>query len=322
MAEPKKRGDSYRMEIMVNGQKRSKSFPTKKECREWEAEMRTIARAEPNSPLLRDRMRLSDAVDRYLKSVTPGKRNAAQWEAARFNLLLSKFSGYMDDLTKNEVSLWRDELLSEVSGSTVNRYFNLYSNLFTTAMKEWEVVSVNPFASVKRPNENPPRVGNIWRWRDIRRVLRAGQRAGGKTEQVTVAFHISLRTSLRLQEALIATKGYDNKRMTIELPSSKNSRVREFVATVAKGRRVLRRYAKVKFTVDANEASTLFSKLHDQLLIKGLQYRDSRATALTSMAKIPGMNAITLGKIARHKDLRLLESTYFRDTPEEISRRF
>lgn len=68
-----------------------------------------------------------------------------------------------------------------------------------------------------------------------------------------------------------------------------------------------------------NEASTLFSKLCKQQLIKGLEFRDSRATALTLMSR--KMDILTLARISRHKNLDLLRSTYYRETAEDIAAR-
>lgn len=74
-----------------------------------------------------------------------------------------------------------------------------------------------------------------------------------------------------------------------------------------------------KLGVDANEASTLFSKLCGQLLIEGMEFRDSRATTLTLMAR--KMDILTLAIISRHRNLDLLRSTYYRETAEDIAAR-
>ncbi|MNR18580.1 hypothetical protein D3C85_1353140 [compost metagenome] len=73
------------------------------------------------------------------------------------------------------------------------------------------------------------------------------------------------------------------------------------------------------FTVGPNEASTLFSKLTKQLLIQGVTFHDTRATALTLLAR--RMDVMTLARISRHKDLNLLLKTYYRESVEDISRR-
>jgi integrase len=319
MAEPVKRGDKYRHIFMVNGSRYSGSFKTKREARNWEYDIR--AKHKSGSPdelaKIQPKHSLSSACDKYLESITPMKRGATLWETRRFNYLLEHFPGRnIEDITSADVAKWRDSMLKSVTGSTINRYWNLYSNLFTIASKEWGWIKVNPFSAVKRPAENPARQ-TVWKWQQIRRVLREGQRRGGKTGEAVSAFHIALDTSLRLNEALAAPTAYSNESMVISLPSSKVSRALEKIPTTARGRRVLRRVK--PFSVEANEASTLFSRLCGELLLTGVQFKDSRATALTLLAR--RVDVLTLAKISRHKNLELLRKCYYRETPEDISRR-
>jgi hypothetical protein len=321
MAEPVKRGDKYRHIFMVNGTRYSGSFKTKREARDWEYDIRVKAKSgsQDELALIRKRHPLSSACDKYLLSITPMKRGAAEWEARRFNYLIAKFPGKnIEDITSADVARWRDDMAKTVSGSTINRYWNLYSNLFTIAKNEWGWIKANPFSSVKRPLENPPRQ-TVWRWHQIKRVLREGQRVGGKTGEVVKAFHIALATSLRLKEALAATACYDDRLLIITLPSSKVSGTAEKIPTTARARRTLRLYAGTTFSVGANEASTLFSSLCRKLLLTGVQFKDARATALTLLAR--RVDVLTLAKISRHKDLELLRKCYYRETPEDISRR-
>jgi phage terminase large subunit-like protein len=48
-------------------------------------------------------------------------------------------------------------------------------------------------------------------------VLRAGQQSGDKTREVTEAFHIALRTAMRLQEVLQAPPVFDKRRQVVEM---------------------------------------------------------------------------------------------------------
>lgn len=73
------------------------------------------------------------------------------------------------------------------------------------------------------------------------------------------------------------------------------------------------------FTVGPNEASVLFSKLCRELLITGLTFHDARATALTLLAR--RMDVLTLARISRHKDLRILMNVYYRESVEDIAAR-
>jgi integrase len=122
---------------------------------------------------------------------------------------------------------------------------------------------------------------------------------------------------MRLQEAIAAPAGFDDARKVVVIPPSKTNPRSEVVPITRQAQRLLRRTPVLG--VGPNEASVLFSKLCRQLLIKGLEFRDSRATALTLMAR--KMDILTLARISRHKNLDLLRSTYYRETAEEIAAR-
>jgi integrase len=317
MAEPKKRGDKYRHQFMLNNERFGGTFDTKKEAREWEARTRIAFKDDPNTHLARKRHRLAEAVDRYVTTVSVRKRNAVVRETRRFNDFLARFPGRdIESITSDELALWRDDLLKTVTGSTVNRYFNLFSNLFTVAKKEWKWVTHNPFSDVQRPRENKPREA-VWRWQQIKAVLREGQRRGGKYEEVTKAFHISLRTAMRLQESLAAPSCFDRRGRTVVIKRRKEASTWEKIPLTPQAFRLM---LKMKpFETNPNLASTLFSKLLKQMGIKGLEFKDSRATALTLMAR--KMTIQTLQRISRHKDIQILMDVYYRETAEEISLR-
>lgn len=317
MAEPIKRGKKYRHSIMVGGNRKTGTFDTKAEARAWEANLRAAYKMDKNTPLLRPRYKLSEACDRYLNTVSVHKREALDWEARRFNLFIERFNGeFLDSIDSRRLGEWRDDLLKTVSGSTVNRYFNLFSNLFTIAEKEWKWVDSNPFSGVRRPKENPPREA-VWRWQQIKAVLREGQRRGGKYHQVTQAFHIALRTGMRLQEAMSAPENHYPKSKVVSIKRRKEDVRPINIPLTPQANRVIK--STPKFSVSANEASTLFSRLTKQIGIQGLEFKDSRATALTLMSK--KMDVQTLQRISRHKDINILLSVYYRETAEEISAR-
>jgi len=199
----------------------------------------------------------------------------------------------------------------------VLREANLLRNLFKLAKNEWKWITHEPFQGVRLPDEADDRE-TVWRWQQIKRVLRAGQRTGGKTLEVTQAFHIALRTGMRLKEAVMAPAHFDRARRVVDLPSTKTAAKGEIVPLTKQGYRVMCTMPPA-FDVSPFRASMLFCHLCDKLLITGLQFRDARATALTLMAR--RMDVMTLARISRHKDLRLLISTYYRESPEAISLR-
>jgi integrase len=303
--------DGWRAQVQRDGARVTKTFKLKKDAQAWALEQ------ESKTTLRSDRT-LRHACDNYLKTVSIHKRNAVDWESRRFDTFCA-FVGEgtpLADITSEHIGQWRDRRLQTVSGSTVLREANLLRNLFRTAAREWKWIPASPFEGVRLPKESEPRQA-LWRWRAIRRVLRAGQRSGGKTLEVTQAFHVALRTAMRLQEAIAAPAGFDDARKVVVIPPSKTNPRSEVVPITRQAQRLLRRTPVLG--VGPNEASVLFSKLCRQLLIKGLEFRDSRATALTLMAR--KMDILTLARISRHKNLDLLRSTYYRETAEEIAAR-
>jgi site-specific recombinase XerD len=302
--------DGWRAQIQRDGVRESKTFKTKRLAQAW------VVQQEARETLSKS-YTLQDAITKYLETVSIHKRDAVEWEGRRFGAMLEHFGNVpLDSITSADISAWRSKRMETVSGSTVLRESGLYRNLLRVAMLEWQWITSNPYLGVRLPKSNNPRV-QVWRWQQIKRVLRAGQRVGGKTLEVTQAFHIALRTGMRLKEAIEAPTGFDRQRRVVQLSSTKTAKNGETVPLTKQAYRLM---LTIKpFTVSDARASMLFCHLCNNLLIKDLQFRDARATALTLMAR--RMDVLTLARISRHKDLRLLISTYYRETPEDISKR-
>lgn len=253
---------------------------------------------------------LADAVTHYLQTVSAHKR-WPEWEARRFGYMLDHFGPAtpIARIDSDTIGRWRDKRLETVSGSTVQRESNLLRHLFALATDEWRWIDRNPFKGVRLPKSNPAR-HQIWTWQLIRRVLRA--QVDGKTAEVVRAFHVSLHTALRLQEVIEGQ--YDPARRVIDLARTKTGG-RVSVPVTRRAVKVLPWVG----TVRPNEASVLFSRLVRELGIKGLTFHDARASALTWMSR--RMDILTLSRISRHKDLKILSQVYYRESAESIAQR-
>lgn len=291
-----------------NGQRQSKLFRTKREAQAWALQQEGSAKA-----LGAGWRTLGQAVEQYQSTHSQRKRSQA-WEANTFARLTAEFGEAtpLGSIDQPRITAWRDKRLKTVSGSTVQREANLLKHLFHVARDEWHWLDQDPFRGVKLPAENQPR-HQVWKWQAIKRILRAPR--AGKTAEMQLAFHIALRTGMRLSEVLQAPKCFDARRRVVVLPTSKTSGRVE----VPIGRLAAKLIARAKFTVSANEGSVLFGILCRELLIGGLTFHDSRATALTLLAR--KVDVLTLAKISRHKDLRILQSVYYRETAEQIAAR-
>lgn len=301
-----KASGKWQAQIQRNGIRSSKSFDTKREAQVWAMEQESTAkraRAGGNR-------NFGDAVSKYKEDVS-SKKDGAPWELRRLDVMANHFGADTNllDIDTPQIAEWRDARLRTVSASTVVRESNLLRNLFNLARREWKWMDHEPFSGVKLPKENAPRTA-MWTWPLIRRVLRAPR--VGKTEEMQDAFHIALRTGMRLAEVLAAPENFDGKVVTIKTKT-------EAKARIPIGRIAAKLLKRQPFTVGANEGSVLFSKLCRELLIEGLTFHDTRGTALTHLSK--KVDVLTLAKISRHKDLSLLSNVYYRESAADIAAR-
>lgn len=313
MAYIRKYRDGWRAEVEKNGMRASLAAPTKREVQQWaikkEAEFDSLKKSKG--------MTLDQATTKYVSTHSSQKApGAAEWEARRF-AELAEFLGvdtHLVAIDSARIGEWRDFRLKTVSGSTVIRDSNLFRNLFQVAVDEWKVLDANPFKGVKMPEHNPAR-HQIWTWPLIKRVLRAKNRTP-KMQETIRAFHIALHTGMRLNE-ILAAKLVGKVAVLARDKSSGKASPPVKVPLPRKGAELFARY--LPFTITADEASPLFSDLTDDLLIDGLTFHDSRATALTLLSR--RMDVMTLARISRHRNMRILMDTYYRETAEQIAAR-
>ena len=308
MAYIRKYKDKWRAEIERNGIRSSKVHDTKREAQAWALEQEATAkraRAGGNKSF-------GDAVDKYIESVS-SKKDGEVWEVRRLNVMREFFGNDagLADIDTPQIAEWRDARLKQVTASTVVREANLLRNLFNLARKEWKWMDHAPFDGAKMPKENAPR-HQVWGWRLIKRVLRAERT--GKTAEMQAAFHIALRSGMRLAEVLQAPEHFDAVRRVVTIKTKTEAR-----AQIPIGRIASKLLIRPAFVVGPNEGSTLFSKLCKELLIEGLTFHDTRGTALTHLAR--KVDVMVLSRISRHKDLKILMAHYYRATPESIAAR-
>lgn len=312
MASITKHNDGWRAHVYVNGTRATKVFEKKREAQNWaikkEAELEGFKGSKG--------MTLEQAAAKYITTASKDKApGAAQWEERRFADFI-KFFGEgtrLVEIDSGKVGDWRDSRIKTVSGSTVLREANLFKNLFSTACNEWKVLQVNPFQGVRMPEHNPAR-HQVWPWQLIKRVLMAPR--DGRTLEAIRAFHIALHTGMRLNEILNAK--LVGKVAVLERDKSSGKASPPVKVPLArKGAQLFAKYP--PFTLEPNHASAIFSDLTDELLIDGLTFHDSRASALTWLSR--RVDVMTLARISRHKNLKILMTSYYRETAEQIAAR-
>lgn len=306
----------WRAQVARNGVRKSATRPTKAAAESWAREVEAELIATKHGELPRKTVR--QALQRYKDEVTPGKRGK-RWETLRLDAYSREpwADRWLADLSAADLSAWRDRRLKDVTPGTVQRDFNLLGAVFTVARKEWKWLRTSPLEDVKPPGENKPRTRRIG-WREVRAICRQlGYKDGSKSSEVALAFLIGLRTGMRAGEILSLTPAAVNlKTRVAHLKNTKNGDDRDVPMTRAAARLFV---GWSGWTVSSASLDALFRKARDRCKIKNLHFHDSRAEALTRLSR--KVDALTLAKISGHRDIKLLLSTYYRETASQIASR-
>lgn len=292
MATPKKTAEgTWRVQMQVNGERVSGTFPTKREADDWIARtrMEKIAVAKGKTGTIKT---LADAMQRYALEVSPEKRGGDK-EVIRINAILrhDKFPSRvkMNDLTPDHFSAWRDARMKTVSRGSVLRDMNLISSLMTTARREWRWISTNPMADVRRPAEPDHREVVISR-RQIVAMLRAlnysAQPVRSVQQAVGMAFAMALCTGMRAGE-ICALKWADVMDDHVILHITKNGKRRE-VPLSTRAKMLLERMRgfddEKVFGLTSQSLDAMFRKYRARAGLSGFTFHDSRHTAATMIA--------------------------------------
>ena len=174
----------YQVQVRVVGYpSRTATFPTRRLAERWETKIKAqMIEGRHFRDVEARRRTLADAIDRYTEEELPKKRADTMhryclpWWRARLGHLK------MADITPAAIVDARSQLSREPytrarlgakrtllkpgekpaeykrSNSTVNRYLEVLSHVFTIARREWHWISSNPMEGVSKLHEGPGRV--------------------------------------------------------------------------------------------------------------------------------------------------------------------
>ncbi|MBN9642910.1 MAG: tyrosine-type recombinase/integrase [Achromobacter sp.] len=341
MASIKPHKDGWRAQLYVAGVRDSKVLRTQREAKAWasarETELRQRKDAQPA-----DLHTVRDMLTRYEKEVS-SKKQGARHESLRIDAFLRDFPDIADRKLSNihtpDLAMWRDARLAgftapdgrrsrPVSSASVQRDINWLRNAFSIARKEWHWMEHNPFEGMRTLPEAPPRTRRVSP-HEVKRICRAlGHRTRiapkTKSQEVALAFLVGLRSAMRAGEILSLGKStLDLNRRVADVTHKMQyitGRPRQ-VPLTRHAARLLQPVAHLDrcFSISAASLDALFRKTRNRLLIEDLHFHDSRAEALTRLAR--RVDVMTLAKISGHKDLRILQDVYYRESPAQIASR-
>jgi len=323
MANITKRGNNWQARTNCKGVRQSATFPTKAEAVAWatqvENEILSGARGKVKA------VTFGKLLQEYAEKVSPSKRGG-KWEITRIALICKDEIALvkLSELSGPDFAKWRDRRLQSVSAASVRREWNILSAAINIAIKEWEWLSVNPMMSVKRP-VSPPSRERIFTDTEIELLCHTlGYDANKKPQTVTArvgaAMLFAIETGMRAGE-IVALKWSDVDKTVVQVRQGKTDAATRRVPLSKAAQSILGNLPKDSefcFDINTKQIDSLFRKARDKALIEGLHFHDTRATAVTRLAKKVGI--LDLAKMIGHKDLRMLQ-IYYRDSAEEIAKR-
>jgi integrase len=319
MASITKHKSGWRAQVARRGVRKSKVFATKQEAKDWAAR---TEREIVDGERIAGRMKLTDALDRYAREVSPRKRGE-RWEVIRLAALGRDMIGAipMGDLTAQDMANWRDRRLRQVGPGSVRREMALLGGVFRVARDEWGAIARSPLQGVRKPPQPParerlPTPDEIERLRHV-----AGEDLTKTTARAFYAFLFSGETAMRAGEIVgLSWARIDLAARTARLPMTKNGTAREVPlssAAVAMLEALPRRDP--VFGLTSPQLDALWRKIRDKAGVEGLTFHDARAWALTRLAR--KVDVLTLAKISGHRDISLLSNVYYRETASSIAKR-
>lgn len=295
MAEPKKHGDGWRIQLKINGKRESKKFASKREAVEWyrKRSLEIQEQAEHHSG---DSKTLADVLLRYSTEVCP-QLKASSNTAARVAALLNDpdlpCTVPLSQLNAGHFHTWKARREREVKGSSVRREMNVLSSALGYARKDWAWIKHSPLADVRRPKP-PAHRDTLITWSQIRKMLRAMNYSPlrapqTKTQLTAAAFLVALQTGMRASE-ITTLEWRQVKSRVLELPDTKNGSCRHVPIaprTVRLLNRLRGRGDRV-MALEPGSRDSLFRRARDMAGLSGFTFHDSRHTAATRVGATVG----------------------------------
>ena len=205
MAYIKKTATGYQAQVELQGIRKSKTFPTKREASTWAYDIeQSIILEKKLSP--GEKHTLRDALEKYRDEITD-RNTGARWEKFRINAILAHpdwlpLDKKIGQVSTDDFGLFRDERLKIVKPRTVLREFGILSAMMEVVRKEWKWIKENPVKDVKKPAEPPARDRLITR-SEIKKMLRGldydpvSSHITSITQSIAVCFLLAMRTGMR-----------------------------------------------------------------------------------------------------------------------------
>lgn len=327
LPKPRRRGDAYRIEIMIDGKRQSATRDTVRECEQWAASKMLEHKAgiqadiDNRSPMLLHEL-MTVHYERIRRS-TKGARH----DLSMMRMLTRDYAWLTNlrvaDIDAQMLTKYRDARLRHVAPSTVRRDFSYLSSVIGYAVTDLFIIPHNPCHDVNKPRESKPRRRRIT-MSEQSAILAACGFELGQTPQDSYqwagwVFVWALESAMRRGEIMSMTWQNVHDRY-VHLETSKSGDARDVPISPAM-RALLDSVADDKGNVVAahiDGIDTAFGRALVKTGIKDLQFRDTRHEAISRLVNTKRLPVEMLAKITGHKKLETLLNVYYNPTADEL----
>ncbi|WP_353170925.1 site-specific integrase [Acinetobacter rudis] len=324
----RKRGESYRIELMFNGKRISATRDTEKECEQWAAlkllELKTGQAQE----------------EKGIKPALPFKQLCEKYYIERGSKLksnpmiknkLDNIDRILGDLaTKSiyefkpaDIVRWRNKRILEVQSSTVLREFAMFSSIFSYAQKELFLIESNVWKLVTKPDKGKARNQRITP-EDQAAILARSKWDNINPPQnmqnyVGWSMLFALETAMR-QGEILAMRRKDLRDGFIHLPMTKNGETRD-VPLSKEAKRLLSLIPAendILVPVKVKTFKRTWVRMRDQAELSHINFHDTRHEAITRMVRDRRLPVEILAKITGHKTIGVLINTYYNPDAQDL----
>lgn len=315
----KTKSGKWKFIVTINYKQESKTFDTKAEGYAWEEELKAGKKGAHKN------YTFGDALDRYAKDVSSTKKGK-RWEEIRIEKI--KKDPIADiplvDLSKKDIAAWRDRALKKVQALSVLREWTLLHHCLQLAIDEWELIKVNPMKGVSKP-EKPPARTRLPSDDEIKKLCHSLNYSSDMVElnmvstRVGAAFMFAIETAMRAQEICNLTWS-DVKGKVATIRKSKTAAGLREVPLSPQALAIIKQCKGIDetliFGLAPSQVDSVFRKAKGYAMIKDLHFHDTRALAITRLAK--RLDIFDLARAIGHNDLKML-MVYYRKTAADIA---
>lgn len=329
----------------------SKTFPSRADAEKWARDIESkmdkgvfVSMAEAESTTL------DDALDRYKREVSAGKKGCEQ---EKFRIKTWRENDLalrsLASLRGSDFAKYRDERLAAgAAAATVRLDLAVISHVFTIAAKEWNIPVQNPVANIRLPRQNNARERRLSE-EEVCYLLAAVDDPGDATKAkerdrrniyVPALVRVAIETAMRQGEMLALTwPNVDLSSRVARLPDTKNGTVRNVPLSTAaveafkglpraiNGRvfattasAVKQSWARAVARAQRNYLADCKTNKREPVagFLDELTFHDLRHEATSRLAEKLALHELM--KVTGHKDTRML-ARYYHPRAEDLARK-